>query len=62
MEARVGIGRLKRRFRPKSTRIHGLIKHYSATTPSQHLPYTFADVFADSEMTDELFDHTGTRF
>ena len=50
MKARVGIGRLKRRFRTKNTMFLKLIKHYSATTPSQHRHYTFAYVFAECDM------------
>jgi hypothetical protein len=50
MEARVGIGRLKRRFQTENTIFFRLIKHYSATTLPQHLHYTFADAFADSEI------------
>ena len=50
MEARVGIGRLKRRFQTKNTMFFKLIKHYSATTLPQHHYYTFADVFAECDM------------
>jgi hypothetical protein len=49
-KARVGIGRLKRRFQTENTIFFRLIKHCSATTLPQHLHYTFADVFAESEI------------